>query len=52
MTNAAISVIDIYRYPVKGLNAESLERVELSPGQGLPHDRRFAGPPSIPRPIS
>lgn len=37
-----ISVVDICRYPVKGLNAESLERVELAPGQGLPHDRRFA----------
>ena len=37
-----ISVVDICRYPVKGLNAESLERVILTPGQGLPHDRRFA----------
>jgi uncharacterized protein YcbX len=37
-----ISVVDICRYPVKGLNAESLERVDLAPGQGLPHDRRFA----------
>ncbi len=38
----AVSVADICRYPVKGLNAESLERVVLAPGQGLPHDRRFA----------
>ena len=38
----AITVVDICRYPVKGLNAESLERVTLAPGQGLPHDRRFA----------
>jgi uncharacterized protein len=32
----------IYRYPVKGLTAEALEEVALSPGQCLPHDRRFA----------
>lgn len=32
----------IYRYPVKGLTAEALEEVSLSPGQCLPHDRRFA----------
>ena len=36
------NVADIYRYPVKGLNAESLESVALEAGQGLPHDRRFA----------
>ncbi len=32
----------IYRYPVKGLTAEALEEVVLSPGRCLPHDRRFA----------
>ncbi|MFZ4408711.1 MAG: MOSC domain-containing protein [Paracraurococcus sp.] len=32
----------IYRYPVKGLTAEALEEVLLTPGQCLPHDRRFA----------
>jgi uncharacterized protein len=32
----------IHRYPVKGLSAESLEQVALTPGEGLPHDRRFA----------
>jgi len=32
----------IYRYPVKGLSPEPLERVRLSPGACLPHDRRFA----------
>ncbi len=32
----------IYRYPVKGLTAEALEEVQLSPGACLPHDRRFA----------
>lgn len=32
----------IYRYPVKGLSAESLEEVTLSPGECLPLDRAFA----------
>ena len=32
----------IYRYPVKGLSAESLDDVELATGQGLPLDRMFA----------
>ncbi len=32
----------IRRYPVKGLQGEALERVTLSPGAGLPGDRRFA----------
>jgi uncharacterized protein YcbX len=32
----------IYRYPVKGLSAESLEEVELSAGETIPYDRRFA----------
>jgi uncharacterized protein YcbX len=32
----------IYRYPVKGLTAESLEEVVLTAGETLPHDRRFA----------
>jgi uncharacterized protein YcbX len=32
----------IYRYPVKGLSAEAMEEVSLSPGQCLPHDRRYA----------
>ena len=36
------TVVDICRYPVKGLSAESLERVSVAPGEGLPHDRRFA----------
>jgi len=36
------SVAEICRYPVKGLNAESLARVTLTPGQGVPEDRRFA----------
>lgn len=32
----------ISRYPVKGLSPEHLDSVDLSPGEGLPHDRRFA----------
>ncbi len=32
----------IYRYPVKGLTAEALEEVALTPGETMPHDRRFA----------
>ncbi|MFC7540819.1 MOSC N-terminal beta barrel domain-containing protein [Siccirubricoccus deserti] len=35
-------VENIYRYPVKGLTAEALEEVTLTPGACLPHDRRFA----------
>ncbi|MBI1774722.1 MAG: MOSC domain-containing protein [Proteobacteria bacterium] len=37
-----ILVSGLYRYPVKGLTAESLTCVKLSPGRGFPHDRRFA----------
>jgi len=37
-----ITAAGLYRYPLKGLNAEPLERVVLSPGEGLPEDRRFA----------
>jgi hypothetical protein len=36
------TVTQIHRHPVKGLNAEPLARVALTPGEGLPHDRRFA----------
>lgn len=32
----------ISRYPVKGLSPEYLDEVTLTPGQCLPHDRRFA----------
>jgi uncharacterized protein YcbX len=38
----SITIAHIYRYPVKGLSGEALERTELSIGQGLPSDRRFA----------
>ena len=36
------TVTQIHRHPVKGLNAEPLARAALTPGEGLPHDRRFA----------
>jgi len=36
------TVAKIYRYPVKGLSAELMDGVELTPGLALPHDRRFA----------
>ena len=32
----------MYRYPVKSLSPESVERTTLSPGEGLPLDRAFA----------
>ena len=37
-----MSIRAIYRYPVKGLSAESLPQVALSPDRALPQDRRFA----------
>ena len=37
-----INLASIYRYPVKGLSPEPLEKVVLSSGEGLPQDRRFA----------
>jgi uncharacterized protein len=42
MPNMAATITAIYRYPVKGLSAEKLDRVSLTPGECLPHDRRFA----------
>src|SRR5215217_7341722 len=35
-------ITGIYRYPVKGLTPEQLARAELSPGQTLLADRRYA----------
>jgi uncharacterized protein YcbX len=40
--NVAPRVTGIFRYPVKGMSAEALDRVELQPGETLPLDRRFA----------
>jgi uncharacterized protein YcbX len=37
-----VNVARIFRYPVKGLSPEPLERVTLTAGECLPHDRRFA----------
>jgi hypothetical protein len=36
------AIAKLFRYPIKGLSAEALDRVSLSPGRCLPHDRRFA----------
>src|SRR5689334_15822549 len=36
------TIAAIYRYPVKGLSPEPLERARLASGRCLPHDRRFA----------
>ncbi len=38
----ANTVAALFRYPVKGLSPEALDRVRLSPGRCLPEDRRFA----------
>ena len=32
----AVAVTAIYRYPVKGLSAERIDRVALMPGECLP----------------
>ena len=37
-----IRVKSIYRHPVKGLTPELVEAVKLTPGRGIPNDRRFA----------
>ncbi len=37
-----ISIRHLYRYPVKGLSGEALQRVALAAGQGFPCDRQFA----------
>jgi len=39
---AAIMVRALYRYPVKGLSAEPLERVQLKSGETIPFDRVYA----------
>jgi uncharacterized protein YcbX len=35
-------LVEIRRYPVKGLAGQVLPAVDLSPGETLPHDRRYA----------
>jgi uncharacterized protein len=42
MPNGAGAVVAIYRYPIKGLSAEKMDRVVLTPGECLPNDRCFA----------
>jgi hypothetical protein len=42
MSRRSGGVVAIYRYPVKGLSPEKMDRVVLTPGECLPHDRRFA----------
>ena len=42
MTNQAAWIDAIYRYPVKGLSPQRLERVALSVGATLPADRLYA----------
>ena len=32
----------IYHYPIKGLSAAPMASAQLSPGETLPNDRRFA----------
>ena len=39
---AMITLRQLYRYPVKGLSAEPLARVELRAGEGMPLDRLYA----------
>jgi uncharacterized protein YcbX len=41
-TAPSARITGIYRYPVKGLTPEQLSRAELSPGQTLLADRRYA----------
>jgi uncharacterized protein len=36
------NVQSLYRYPVKGLTPETLQTVELTPGQTVPFDRVYA----------
>lgn len=36
------TITGIYRYPVKGLSADPLDRVALAPGRTLPFDRAWA----------
>jgi uncharacterized protein YcbX len=36
------TVAAIYRYPVKGLSAERLDRAALAPGETIPYDRLYA----------
>ena len=41
-TNVGTRVAQLYRYPVKGLTPEALDRVTLTPGETMPFDRAYA----------
>ncbi len=43
------TIDEVRRYPVKGLNGEVLDKVLLTVGEGIPHDRRFALAPAASR---
>lgn len=45
----SVTIAEIRRYPVKGMTGEALDETSLAPGEGLPHDRRFALAPSASR---
>lgn len=42
MTGTDARIEAIFRYPVKGLSAQKLERTALTTGQTIPHDRLYA----------
>ena len=42
MSSTPAEITGLYRYPIKGLNPESLPRVALRAGETLPADRRYA----------
>jgi uncharacterized protein YcbX len=42
MESEAATVRAIFRYPVKGLSPQALERTQLTPGQTIPADRLYA----------
>ncbi len=39
MSTAGLHVARLYRYPVKGMTAEPLQRVTLAVGETMPFDR-------------
>src|SRR5215471_8884428 len=41
MTSAVAAIHAIYRYPVKGLSPQALERTELAAGATVPADRLY-----------
>ncbi|HET7717649.1 MAG TPA: MOSC domain-containing protein [Bauldia sp.] len=42
MSNPTARIAALYRYPVKGLTPEPLDRVRLAPGETFPNDRAYA----------